>query len=471
MDLTEQLERRWQEESHCRPIRRVMSLEAAGLVLGVGTVLVPCDRERHEDLDLDRDAARILTLLSVAYNRSVPLSVLANIRRASGEWKKGEDCLAAIHLAFTGLSKLDPPREAARRVFIADALLTQGIAPRTILKALGIDEAALDRLEKYSSDEPRIPAGNGVESGRWTAGTQSDDHSFLAKLPKSSLPGLAGFLERQTELETIVRPQISTVGVLARAGSAFGLWLIPSRAGGRDHSGEIPGAPGFSYSWTDDETDLRIIHSDGTGKAVVLHAQLADGVFYDRQGRGVAHLVGHQVIVDTAMLPEDARNAVNDNNEPRLCPVPVLDRPGRDVGGRETDKSRKDRAYEDYLKQLINPGNPTPHGMGYAFRNPVRNGTVIVDDCKKTIGDLHEIKGTNCARLIEKFRDKKEFWVRKQWIDQAEREVEAAPNREIIWDFAEKETRDYARELFDDYRYPELHRIRTVWVPWIRSVK
>src|SRR5215471_8855154 len=37
------------------------------------------------------------------------------------------------------------------------------------MKALGIDSAGLDAL-KFDPNQPRVPAGSGRESGRWTSG-------------------------------------------------------------------------------------------------------------------------------------------------------------------------------------------------------------------------------------------------------------------------------------------------------------
>ena len=171
MRLISDLERRWDEEARYRPLRAVMSLERDGLVLGAGTVLAERDRDEPDSQRLapDTDAIRLLSLLSVAYDRQISPSVLGNIRRTTRQWERGEDCLAAIHLAFTGLPKLDAGREAARRLFIADGLIEGGIAPQTILQALDIDTAPLQGLLKFDPGQPRVPPGNGIFSGRWVA--------------------------------------------------------------------------------------------------------------------------------------------------------------------------------------------------------------------------------------------------------------------------------------------------------------
>ena len=44
------------------------------------------------------------------------------------------------------------------------------MTPRALMKGLGLDPAALDALEKYNPDQPRVPAGSGRASGRWGSG-------------------------------------------------------------------------------------------------------------------------------------------------------------------------------------------------------------------------------------------------------------------------------------------------------------
>jgi len=54
------------------------------------------------------------------------------------------------------------------RLFIAEELLENDVPPDALLKAQGFDPAAL-HLFKYPG-QPRVPAGNGRESGEWTNG-------------------------------------------------------------------------------------------------------------------------------------------------------------------------------------------------------------------------------------------------------------------------------------------------------------
>jgi hypothetical protein len=72
-------------------------------------------------------------------------------------------------LSFSRLPPLET-NEQAFRLFAADALLETGLSPRRLMKALDLDPAPLDLLQKYNPDQPRIPAGNGRPSGRWGDG-------------------------------------------------------------------------------------------------------------------------------------------------------------------------------------------------------------------------------------------------------------------------------------------------------------
>jgi hypothetical protein len=75
--------------------------------------------------------------------------------------------LAQIHLAFLGLPKID--EIDAYRLFLAGTALEKGASPRDLMKALGFPRAR--DIEKYNPDQPRVPAGSGRESGKWTTGS------------------------------------------------------------------------------------------------------------------------------------------------------------------------------------------------------------------------------------------------------------------------------------------------------------
>jgi hypothetical protein len=74
--------------------------------------------------------------------------------------------LAHIHLAFARLPRLESTNDAYR-LYLAEALLDDGLPPREMLAELGLDRA-MRQLDKFDPDQPRVPAGGGRESGQWT---------------------------------------------------------------------------------------------------------------------------------------------------------------------------------------------------------------------------------------------------------------------------------------------------------------
>lgn len=126
------------------------------------------DPSRPSDFGID-DHGRLIALLSAAGGRVVAKSTVEKIRHACALWSQGERCLAQIHLAFLGLPRQD--EAAVYCLFLADQALAKGVRPADVMKALGFDANVLN-LEKYSEDQPRVPAGNGRESGQWTSGNR-----------------------------------------------------------------------------------------------------------------------------------------------------------------------------------------------------------------------------------------------------------------------------------------------------------
>jgi hypothetical protein len=165
------VERKWTLKSQTDVIRRRLEITSDGLLLGAGTCLAKMIRSEGGApvLALEGQGSRIIALLSVAYQGSIPVSILGTLHKASDLWSRGEKALAHLQLSFCRLPPLET-NEQAFRLFAADALLETGLSPRRLMKALDLDPAPLDLLQKYNPDQPRIPAGNGHPSGRWGDG-------------------------------------------------------------------------------------------------------------------------------------------------------------------------------------------------------------------------------------------------------------------------------------------------------------
>jgi hypothetical protein len=164
----EEIRQRWRERSRAGALHTKMEITGEGLVLGAGTNLAKMggDSKGAPALSLDGER-RIVAALATAYGRPVGVHVLAKMRRTAELWNEGEKALAHFHLAFLGLPPCDE-MDLALRLFVAGELIEAGVAPATLMKAQGFDPAPLD-IMKFNSAQPRVPAGNGPESGKWTS--------------------------------------------------------------------------------------------------------------------------------------------------------------------------------------------------------------------------------------------------------------------------------------------------------------
>ena len=134
-------------------------------MLGADTPLVR--RTGAGRFGVGEDGGRCLALLSVLCRRPVEADMLRPIEAAAIHWASGDKALANLRLVFSGLPKLHAPADAAR-LQAAAYCLDNGMAPRDLMTALDLDPSVLD-LVKFDPDQPRVPAGNGEESGRWTS--------------------------------------------------------------------------------------------------------------------------------------------------------------------------------------------------------------------------------------------------------------------------------------------------------------
>jgi hypothetical protein len=167
VEQTQELLQKWDDRA--RRLHPRMEISREGLMLGTGTVLAGMakDERGRPRLALD-DERRALALLATAYDRPVDVRLLAKLRRAAELWNDGEKALAHIHFGHARLPPCGP--DQALRLFVADELIEAGVTPETLMKAQGFDPAPLDLLKaNFNPDQPRVPAGNGRESGESTS--------------------------------------------------------------------------------------------------------------------------------------------------------------------------------------------------------------------------------------------------------------------------------------------------------------
>jgi hypothetical protein len=434
--MDQELREAWHARERAFPIHLALHLAPEGLVLGAGTVLVPANGARRL-ASLDGQQARVLALLSAAYGKAVAPAVLGNIARAADAWRRGDDCLAYIHLAHSRLPELQDSYEAARRLFLAEGFLEAGGNPRGVLEALNLDAAHIDAIEKvYNPAEPRVPAGSGRTSGQWTRVL-----SVLGDLSAEAGEQLESFALRLLSASS---------SEAAAAAAAFGLLFIPS-PNEIGVEGAVAGLPGARYAWNRDESTLHLTYDNPDGGRSTFSAQLEDDVFRDERGQIIGRVLPDGTIaIDTAAVSAD----LVQDDQPKLCPAPGPDRPGGSERGRD---------YEDYVKSVVNPDNPTPRGWGYQLPNPDQNGELVYyDDCQQSTGMMVEAKGNYAGVLsFEPSRTENSA----DWLKQSAAQLAAAGGRPIRWYFAEPETKAFAEELFRTAGGGRT-RIETQVLPW-----
>ena len=91
----------------------------------------------------------------------------SDVAAAAGYRERGDKALADLRLVFAGLPRLRDAGDAAR-LKAAEYLLDHGMTPSELLHELEIDAAGLGLQKEYDPDQPRVPAGQGKDSGRWT---------------------------------------------------------------------------------------------------------------------------------------------------------------------------------------------------------------------------------------------------------------------------------------------------------------
>lgn len=442
-------------------IGTVLRIAPEGLVLGAGTVLLPAEGPRQLRTTKGCEA-RVLALLSAAYDRAVDPAVLGNIERAAKAWNAGDDCLAYIHLAHARLGELEYPHDAAQRLVIVDAFLKAGGSPRTVFKGLKLDASYIDALEKeYNPAEPRVPPGSGKPSGEWTRGGEvaKPPAPSFAPPPRIGAPGAASWLGQVGRSAAIALGRFALPLITEAGGAVAAFWLLFIPSPNDIHvEGEVEGIPGLHYAFNRDEAVVQFTYDAPDGTRRTFTAWREGDVIRDINKRTIGRVLpGDTIAFDLVAIAPDLVK----QNEPKLCPEPpVEDRAGSDQG--KPYEENRARQYEDYIKKFINDP-PTPSGLVYEL--PKKDGEPITyDDCQRNSGILIEIKGPGHAKLLQNPICRES--VEKKFLKQAEGQVEASGGQPIIWIFAEPEAAKCARKLFAGR--PELKRIIIIEKRWER---
>ena len=157
------------------PFHPAISISDDGLVCGAGSTLVRMARTGSSPrLMVEGDTARLVAMLSVAFNRRVSAAeIVPHVSAAAEHWARGDKAVANFRLTFARLPCLRDAADA-ERLRLAECALDHGLSPDALMKELGFAAASTD-LRRYREDQPRVPAGFGDQGGRWT-----DDPAFAS---------------------------------------------------------------------------------------------------------------------------------------------------------------------------------------------------------------------------------------------------------------------------------------------------
>lgn len=192
-----------------------------GLVLDARTLVAKFDGLGDCLADEDQRAA---TLLSVAWRHEASHVAIDVLQRVAKHWRSGDKCLAAIHLAQSGLPEID--LDSAYQLALAEALLDAGLSPRRLAQELGLD---LDQpgVSKYDENQPRTPPGNGRESGRWTSAGGAGSAQIEGRSAGTAPGGINRVLELPKDAIVVTLPDGTTI---RDPDSPAGKLMAPPRA-------------------------------------------------------------------------------------------------------------------------------------------------------------------------------------------------------------------------------------------------
>jgi hypothetical protein len=473
-------------------IRFSSEITDRGLVLGAGTRLArPAFGPRGLSRFVSKEEQeRLFALLSVAQRQPISANKLYSIAVSLNEWRHGEKGLAHIRLAQASLPQIDEIDDAYR-LFLAETLLDQGMTPHALMRALGLDASALD-LIKYDPDQPRVPAGNGRDSGRWGAGGGGSSGAADKPDPYRVAISEARIMPPPAKQPSVVAPAfvppaatvpatgtaeaeglfvagetdgflagLSALAAIVGAAIVGGVIFVPWQKDPQSE-GSIPGDPDLRYKIDNAVGTLSLYRQseDGSKELVASAHQGRDGIFFEKEtGLPIARAVKGSLLFEADALADatDDRDtkteSVPKENDPRLCPDPGPDVPH--------GASPRAVAYQAQISALNNPQRPLPPGLAISLTDPKTGEVVTYDDCRESDGTMIEAKGPPFGKMLRYkfFQDRFTY----EWTYQASREISASGGRALHWFFADARAAAFARDLFDGNEH--LKRILVSHVP------
>ncbi len=291
MDGVAGLRRRYDEGRRRYGFDALPRFEGSELTLGRGTVLARVEIGAGPAC-LDGD--RLVALLLVAHGCAVAPSVVKHARRAAEYWRRGDEALAHTELAFARLPRLGVEDDAFR-LFLAETLLDARMAPHDLARALGVT------LAKYDPDQPRVPAGNGRDSGRWGPGSPGGGAADQAAARLAEMTPVVARSFLVDASPNIVRALAAFASRFAVPTAVLGALFIPTPNDGGITEGTLPGAPDIRFRLDGPAGLLRLARTlaDSSETAVVAHSRL--GIYYSGDA-ALGRALGTQLYLDLATV-------------------------------------------------------------------------------------------------------------------------------------------------------------------------
>lgn len=336
-------------------------------------------------------------MVAAALGRALDASEEAHVRGAVTAFGKGQTALALAHFVHAGIGRLADAKGASLRLHAADALMKAGVGPKAICEMIAGQPLRRD----YNPDQPRVPAGNGDESGQWTAGSDAAGQTApkaearatpTAREARSAPPPILTPLAAAARRSPLFSRIISAITLRGLATLASRLSAVTAIAGvlfvpDSDDSverGAVAGRDAYRYVW-DKQAIWLEFSADIDGKSVPLARGRQHGDAYvDDSGRILARIVGRTLVIDIAAL-DDARrelteagaapgahdNVVIGRDEPKLCPAPA----------KEVD-TKPSQAAKDYQLHVTGLPYPLAVFIGGVWFDGCRDPTVTPLEAK-----------------------------------------------------------------------------------------
>ena len=249
----------------------------------------------------------MIALLSAAYCRPVSDRALAHLRRALEKRAEGDALHSSTHLALAGYWPLRDPLAAAKRVFFSDRLMRYGATPAMILAAFDLDPRRLDAVERFDPAQPRMPAGNGVESGRWTrgGGATGQNEVVVGNEPLSGADSL--FSENLPA--RVVQGLIRLAARSSIPSLLFDTLFVPSAGKSGVTEGNVPGQSDLQYDWDKPAGQVLFrVFIDGHWVTLTGGRDNLNQFYRDADGNVIAPAAGDALVVDMGALDRARAN-------------------------------------------------------------------------------------------------------------------------------------------------------------------